>query len=582
MKNQKQLRRPFVTLTAVLAAGTLVLSACGSSTGSGTDASSESGAGSGTESAATSNAGSESAAPEASAPGGVFVFAGSADPVSLDPALSSDSETSRITNQIFEGLIGYKAGTADVEGRLATEWTQTDDGLHFTFTLRQGVKFSDGTDFNADAVCYNFDRWYNWTGPLQAQNISNLYQLIFGGFKTSEDPKLTNGIYESCEAKDAATATINLKRPYGNFINSLAIVQFAMQSPTALEKYKADDVSVDGKDVRFSEYATAHPTGTGPFMLGSWDKGQQLTLVPNPEYWGEKAKVEKVIVKIIGDPTARTQALRAGEIDGYDLVAPGDIDSLKSDGFQLVNRPPFNILYLGMNQAVPELKDIKVRQAISHAIDKAALIKQTLPEGSETANQFVPPVVSGWSDNATEFPFDPAKAKSLLAEAGQSNLKLDFYYPTGVSRPYMPNPEDLFVAIRAQLEAVGITINPIPLKWSPEYIDTVKSADPHGIYLLGGTLIINAPETLGIFFGSHNDEWGFDNEEIFQAVEDARVKTHADEAAKAYAHAADLISAFDPGVPLAHVPVTVALADNIEGFVPNPTGAEIWNTVSVK
>ncbi len=519
---------------------------------------------------------------DAAKQGGTFVFAGSADPVSLDPALSSDGETSRVTNQMFEGLVGYKQGTADVEPRLATKWTQTKDGLNFTFDLREGVKFSDGTDFNAAAVCYNFDRWYGWTGPLQAQNISNLYQLIFGGFKTSDNPKLVGGLYRDCKADGKHKVTIGLTHPYGNFINSLAIVQFAMQSPTALKKYDADNVTLEGKDVRFGAYATQHPTGTGPFVFDSWDKGQQIVLKPNKNYWGDKPKVDKVIVKIIGDPTARIQALQSGEVDGYDLVAPADLTPLESAGFQLVKRPPFNILYLGMNQATPALQDSKVRQAISYAIDKDALIKQVLPPGSKPANQFVPPVVTGWSKSVTEFPYNPAKAKSLLAAAGKSDLAIDFYYPTGVSRPYMPNPEDLFVAIRTQLEAVGIKVNGIPLKWSPEYLGKVKSKDQHGLYLLGGTLIINAPETLGIFFGGVNDEWGFNNPQIFSAVQDARVQTSPAAAAKAYAHAADLISQYVPGVPIAHVPVAIGLAKKVHGFHANPTGAEIWNTVSVK
>ncbi|QIM16822.1 ABC transporter substrate-binding protein [Leucobacter insecticola] len=513
---------------------------------------------------------------------GVFVFAGSADPVSLDPALSSDSETSRVTQQMFEGLVGYAEGSAEIEPKLATEWTQSEDGKSFTFKLRENVEFSDGTPFNAEAVCYNFDRWYNWTGPLQGQNISNLYQLIFGGFKTSDDPALTDGLYESCSADSEHEVTIHLSRTYGNFVQSLAIVQFAMQSPTALEKYAADEVAVDGGDVRFGEYATKHPTGTGPYVFESWDNGQQITLRANENYWGDKAKTERVIIKFIADPTARVQALQSGEIDAYDLVAPADIAALSGDGYQLLNRDPFNVLYLGMDQATPELQDVRVREAISYAIDKDALIAQTLPEGSEAATQFVPPVVAGWSPNAKGFAHDPEKARKLLAEAGQSDLTLDFYYPTGVSRPYMPAPEDLFVALRTQLEAAGITVNGIPQKWSPEYLETTKAKPGHGLYLLGATLIINAPETLGIFFSGPNVEWGMDNPAVFEAVGSARLEMTPELSAKAYKEAADLISTVIPGVPLAHVPVTVALAAGVSGYVPSPTGGEVWNTVSVK
>jgi peptide/nickel transport system substrate-binding protein len=514
--------------------------------------------------------------------GGTFVFAGASDPVSLDPALAMDSESARVNVQMFEGLVGYQQGSADIQPLLATSWTQSDDGLSYTFQLREGVAFSDGTDFDADAVCYNFERWYNWTGPLQAQNVSNLYQLVFGGFKTSDDPALVGSLYKSCETSGAHEATINLTRTYGAFIPALALVEFAMQSPTALREYDADNVTGSGADVRFGEYATAHPTGTGPFVFDSWDRGQQLTLKANPNYWGEKPLVDTAIVKIIGDPTARTQALRNGEIDGYDLVAPGDISPLRDAGFTLLNRDPFNVLYLGMDQTTPALKDPLVRQAISYAIDKESLAAQTLPEGAKPAIEFVPPTVDAWTDQVDKRSFDLAKAKELLAQAGQSDLALDFYYPTGTSRPYMPNPEDLFVALRTQLEAAGITVNGIPLKWSPEYMETIKSTPDHGLFLLGATLTLNTAEVLGIFFGGPNTEWGFDNPELFASVAAARAARTTELSAEAYAQSLVMISEFIPGVPLAHVPVTVALAPNVEGYVTNPTSNDLWNTVTVK
>ena len=513
-----------------------------------------------------------------SAEGGTFVFAGSADPVSLDPAFASDGESFRVARQIFEGLVGTEPGTPDPAPLLATEWEGADDGLSYTFTLRDGVTFHDGEPFNAEAVCTNFDRWHNWTGLLQSENLSYYYGKIFRGFKDT-DPK---GIYESCTPEGDSEVTIALNKPFAGFVQALSLPAFSMQSPKAMEQYDADNVGGTEDDVRFSEYATAHPTGTGPFTFEKWDRGQQVTLVPYEDYWGDKAKVDRAIVRIIDDGNARRQALVNGEIDGYDLVAPGDLEGLEEDGFQIENRDPYNILYLAFNQAVPALKDIKVRQAIAHAIDKDAVVNQSLPEGSKVAVNFQPDTVAGYTEDVPTYDHDPEKAKALLAEAGQSNLTIEFNYPTGVSRPYMPSPEDTFVAIRSQLEAVGITVTPVADQWSPDYLDKVTGSPEHGIHLLGWTGDYDDTDNfLGVFFGQKTDEWGFDNPEIFSALTEARGVATREEQTPLYEEINKQVMEFLPGVPIAHPVPSLAFAPEVEGYQTSPVQDEVWNTVTV-
>ena len=513
------------------------------------------------------------------ASGGTFVFGASSDPVSLDPAFASDGETFRVARQMFEGLVGTEPGTADPAPLLATEWETSDDGLSYTFTLRDDVTFHDGEPFNAEAVCTNFDRWYNWTGLQQSENISYYYGSLFRGFKD----KPAEAVYESCAADDEYTATIALKQPFAGFVQAMSLPAFSMQSPAAMEQYDADNISGTEDDVRYSEYATAHPTGTGPFQFEAWERGQQVTLVPYEEYWGDAAKVDQVVIRTIADGNARRQALQNGEIDGYDLVAPGDLEGLESDGFQIEQRDPFNILYLGMNQAVPALQDIRVRQAIAHAIDKDAVISQSLPEGSEPATQFIPDAVAGHADDVTEYEYDPEKAKALLAEAGQSDLTLDFNYPTGVSRPYMPTPEETFVAIRSQLEAVGITVNPVADQWSPNYLDKIQGTPEHGIHLLGWTGDYNDTDNfVGVFFGTKSAEWGFDNPELVAALTEARGIPTREEQVPAYEDINRQVMEFLPGVPLAHPVPSLAFAPEVKGYQTSPVQDEVWNAVTVE
>ncbi len=511
--------------------------------------------------------------------GGDFVFAASSDPTMFDPALANDGETFRPARQIYEGLVGTKPGTTELEPQLATKWEGA--GTSYTFTLREGVKFHDGTDFNAEAVCYNFDRWYNWTGLNQNENITYYYNNIFKGFKTGK----TGGIYDSCTADSATSATIKLKSPFAGFVQAMTLPAFSMQSPTAMKEHNADNTSGTESDVRFSAYATEHPTGTGPFKFAKWERGQAVTLVRNDEYWGDKAKVAQVIIRTISDPKARTQELQSGSIDGYDLVGPADVQPLKDAGFQIQNRPAFNILYMGFNQKNKALQDVRVRQAINYAVDKAAVVKSTLPAGSVVAKEFMPSSVAGYNESVKEYAYDLNQAKSLLKAAGQEKLTLNFAYPTGVSRPYMPTPEDTFTVLKSQLEKAGITIKPVSAKWNPEYQDLVNGTagvDKHDLHLLGWTGDYNDPDNfLGVFFGQKTAEWGFNNPKLFADLKAARELPTQEEQIPVYQKINADIAEFAPGVPIAHPAPSLAFGKGVEGYVASPIQDEVWNNVTV-
>ena len=510
-----------------------------------------------------------------------FVFAASSDPVMLDPAMASDGETFRVARQMYEGLVGAAPGTTDVEPLLATEWESAPDGKSHTFTLREGVKFHDGTDFNAEAVCANFERWYNWTGLNQNENITYYYGKLFRGFKTGK----TGGIYAGCDATSPTEVTIRLSSPFAAFVQAMTLPAFSMQSPTAMQQHDADNTSGTADDPRFSPYATEHPTGTGPFKFDKWERDQAVTLKANPDYWGDKAKVETVIIRTISDPRARVQELEAGSIDGFDLVGPGDVEALQQKGFQIQNRPAFNILYLAFNQANKALQDIRVRQALNHAVDKEALLKASLPPGSKAATQFMPDLVNGYNPNVTTYEYDVEKAKSLLKEAGQENLTLRFAYPTGVSRPYMPTPEDTFQVLKSQLEAVGITITPVSAKWNPTYLDMAQGAEgtkKRDIHLLGWTGDYNDPDNfLGVFFGVKSNEWGFDNKKLFDDLKKARELPSVEEQKPVYEKISEDIVKFAPGVPLAHPAPSLAFAKEVQGYVASPVQDEVWNNVTI-
>src|SRR5881227_4480778 len=171
--------------------------------------------------------------------GGTMVFAGASDPTYLDPALVSDGESFRVTEQIFESLVSLKPGSTIVQPGLATKWG-SKNGKDWSFTLRHGIKFHDGTPFNAQAVCYNFNRQYNFTGPFQDASATYYWQTVFLGFKHNESADLSPSLYKGCTTRGKYTAIIHLTRRSAAFLPAMVISSFGIQSPTALQKYGAN------------------------------------------------------------------------------------------------------------------------------------------------------------------------------------------------------------------------------------------------------------------------------------------------------------------------------------------------------
>ena len=385
--------------------------------------------------------------------GGTFIFGAAGAPEMFDPYYATDGETFRVTRQMFEGLLGIKAGTAEVEPELATEWEPNEDGTEWTFTLRDDVKFHDGEPFNAEAVCYNFERMFDQN---EAGRVAGEYWgYVMGAY--SDDK--ANSLYQGCEATDEFEAVVSISAPTSGFPTMLTLDSLSMQSPKALEEGDANGIKSEGEGFSFPEYSN-NPVGTGPFKFGGYDEGNgEVTLERNDDYWGDTAKVSEIVFRVIPDESTRRQEIEAGSISAYDFPNPVDWQALEDEGNSVEVRDPFNIFYLGFNPATnPKLQDLKVRQALYHAINRDELVKSQLPDGATVATQFMPDTVSGYNSSIAPYEYDVEKAKSLLEEAGEPNLQLTFAYPTEVSRPYMPDPQKLYEAMRTNLEAVGVKV----------------------------------------------------------------------------------------------------------------------------
>ncbi|WP_073947714.1 ABC transporter substrate-binding protein [Streptomyces kebangsaanensis] len=515
-----------------------------------------------------------------------FVFAGAGDPGSLDPALASDGETFRVTRQAFEALLEHKSGGTELVGGLAETWSSNDKGTVWTFNLRKGVKFHDGEALNAAAVCANYDHWFNWTGTYQSSAVSYYWQTIMGGFAKNEDKETPEANYKSCTAKDENTAVIEVKEPSANLPGGFSLNALAIHSPKAIKEYAKQEATGKGDAITYPKYSQEAGTvaGTGPYKIVKWNKGnKEVTLERFDDYWGEKAKIKNLVFRTIDTEEGRRQALQAGDIDGYDLVAPADVKTLEKQGYVVPTRGVFNLFYVGMSQGANKaLKKKEVRQAIAQAIDKENLVKTQLPEGGKAADQFMPDTIAGYSKNVAKYPYDTAKAKDLLKKAGEQKLQIEFCYPTEVTRPYMPAPQDLFELMKADLEKAGITVKPKAMKWAPDYIDAVQVGSC-ALHMMGWTGDFNdGYNFIGTWFAGFDKQWGFKDKKVFDAVNAGSKLGKAEERTAAYEKANEVVMDYLPGVPISSSPPAIVFGKNVNPPNVSPLTQEIFSETSFK
>jgi peptide/nickel transport system substrate-binding protein len=443
------------------------------------------------------------------------------------------------------------------------------------------VKFQDGTPFNAAAVCANFTRWYNFPGPLQSDAVTYYWNTVFGGFAhpAAGSPGPDKSLYKGCKANGQYRVTILLNRRSSSFIGALALTNFGMASPTALKRYQADAGTVDSNGVFHptGTFGTQHPIGTGAWMLQSWRVGQALTLARNPNYWGAKAKLDRVIIRPIADNAARLQALQSGGVQGYDLVDPADMSTIRnSKNLKLLDRPAFNVAYVGINQKFDIMKNPLVRQAVAYGLDRASVARSFYSGRAVVADQFLPNQLVGFARSGVpQYPYNPDKAKQLLQQAGlKLPVAVDFWYPTSVSRPYMPDPKRNAEAFGASLEKSGFKVTFHSAPWRPDYLGSVQTGKAE-LYLLGWTGDFGDPANfLNVHFGAPNDQFGFNNPALFNLLRRADSEPNLAKRAQLYQQASILVMKYLPMVPYVHTRPALAFQKRVLGYTPSPVSLE--------
>lgn len=568
-----------VRIGALFAVTAIVFAACGGATSStAPSASVAPPASSGASSAPSIAPSADAGTPK---PGGTLVVAIPGDIAGTDPTLVSDASSTYVLQQIVENLVTLKPGTGDeIVPGLAESWTLSPDGLTYTFKIRSGVKFSDGTDLDAAAVKFNFDRWLNLPQSYVDAGLTFYPDTVIGRGATA------NVI--STAAPDATTFALTLKAPNSAFLIQLTLTPFGIASPKALTDGKASDPVF--KNNLYANGGPPAATGTGPFVFKEWVTGDHVTLVKNPNYWNAAAGgpyLDSITFKPIADPTATLNALQSGDVDISQTLAPVDVPTAQADTkLQYYDRgSACNTGVLAMNQAFKPFDNLKIRQAVAYAINRQALVDAFFGDTGVVLKNWAPPGTKFANDLAVPG-YDPEKAKSLIAESGVTDLSFDFWYPTSVSRPYMPDPKGEFEAILRDLEAVGFKPKPQSAIWNPTYLDA-EEIGKYPAFLIGWNC-----DWLGIdnflftaFFGYRgnptgpNPEYANKNDAMNAAMLAALASS--DEAAQQaeWTKAQDLILADMPSVPIVSGKTPAAGQTYVKGVIPSPVLLEIFTDV---
>ena len=381
--------------------------------------------------------------------GGTLVYAAGADPDSLDPANTDSNPGEAIGRMMNNFLVRFDAKLR-LKPDLATSWTQSKDALTWTFKLRKGVKFHDGTPFNAEAVKYNFERFLGPEKPLKAS--------------------LHTPIIKSVEVVDESTVRFNLKVPFAFFLNNLAHSATALVSPAAHQKW--------GKDL------TLHPVGTGPFKFVEWVRGDHITLARNDDYFEGKPRLDQIIIKTVREDSSRVLGLEAGDYDLIVRIPPEEVGRLRRNEKLRIDADQSNrALRIGINASRKPFDDVRVRQALNYAVDKESIVKNIYQGLAAVIPTMVGPLNTGYAP-VKGYPYDPARAKKLLAEAGYpAGLKAALWTPKG---RYLKDFE-LAQAVQQQLQAVGVEVSFQSFEWAA-YLSLLKKPKDeakHDLYLIG-------------------------------------------------------------------------------------------------
>ena len=503
-----------------------------------------------------------------------LVYCSEGSPENFTPAINTTGTSFDAARPVYNRLTEFKRGTVEVGPGLAESWTVADEGKTITFKLRKGVKFhsvKDFTptrDFNADDVLWSFNRQWKADHP---------YAKVSGGkydyFADMDMPDLLDTLTKT----DDYTIVMKLKTP-----NVAILANLAMDFAAIGSAEYADALLKKGTPEQFDQV----PVGTGPFSFVAYQKDAVIRYKAFPAYFGEKALVDDLVFAITKDPTARYSKLKANECQVNSYPAPADLAEMKKDpALKVISASGLNIAFWAFNVTKPPLDKKEVRQALSMAVDRDAIIRDVFLGNGEKAKTLIPRTMWSYNDAIADYPYDPAKAKEMLAKAGVAPFEIDLWYQP-VQRPYNPNGKRIGEMMQADLAKIGVTAKLVTYEWG-EYRKRAQGGE-HMTAQLGWTGDNGDPDNF-FFLDSCNagkpisnniPKWC--NQEFNDLLAKARLVPDQAERAKMYSRMQEIEHDEAPELLLAHSIVSEAMRANVEGYKQSPLGTHAFEGVDVK
>lgn len=468
-----------------------------------------------------------------------LIFGRGGDSITLDPSQVFDGESVKVCDMIFDTLVQFRGDTTDIEPALALSWENSLDGLTWTFNLRQGVYFHDGTVLNAEVVVYSLLRANVQTSSFFDEFISHIVAL------------------------DAYTVQIQLKSPYAPFLSFLASTENSIVSMTAVNKFGTD----------FS----TNPVGTGPYKFVKWNRDDKIILTANVNHWSGEPAIDKLVFSSIPDNSERLLELQQGNIHVMEFPNPTDLMVILEDpNLCLIMKPSLNIGYLAMNLEKAPFNNLKVRLAINHAIDKNDIIESLYRGTGIPAKNPIPPSLWSYDPSTEDYPYDPNLAKQLLAEAGYPNGFKTTLWALPIPRPYIPDGKAFAEEIQSDLGDIGIETSIMNHDWQT-YLEKIKngehemamfgwiaSADPDNFFYYLLSKYTAEKPALNISF--------YRSDEMQDVIDQARVSTSRSERIELYKKAQAIFHRDVPWVPLVHAQRLLVINHKVGNVELSPSG----------
>ncbi|BEL82869.1 ABC transporter substrate-binding protein [Serratia marcescens] len=504
-----------------------------------------------------------------------LVYCSEGSPEGFNPQLFTSGTTYDASSvPIYNRLVEFKTGTTELQPGLAEKWDVSEDGKTYTFHLRKGVKwqsskdFKPTRDFNADDVVFSFER------QLDANNA---YHKVSGGsyeyFEGMDMPKLIAKI----EKVDDNTVRFVLNRPEAPFLADLG-----MDFASILSAEYADVMMKAGTP----EKVDLNPIGTGPFQLLQYQKDSKILYKAFDGFWGTKPKIDRLVFSITPDASVRYAKLQKNECQVMPYPNPADIARMKQDkAINLLEKPGLNVGYLSFNTEKKPLDNVKVRQALTMAVNKQAIIDAVYQGAGQAAKNLIPPTMWGYNDAVQDYAYDPAKAKELLKEAGMADgFSIDMW-AMPVQRPYNPNARRMAEMIQADWAKIGVKAKIVTYEWG-EYLKRAKAGE-HQTVMMGWTGDNGDPDN---FFatlfscaaakdGSNYSRWCYKPFE--DLIQPARAESNHDKRIELYKQAQVVMHDQAPALIVAHSTVYEPVRKEVKGYVVDPLGKHHFENVSV-